>query len=255
MSPKKPFLQVSRRNLLKLGAGAIGTGLLATALAIKLKPGKAGKAEHPKSNLTPDHAGNAEHPKSNLTPNQALQELMAGNKRFVEAKRTNPHQDMSRIKAVAQSQSPFACILGCADSRVPPEILFDQGIGDLFVVRLAGNIAKIEEIASEEYATGVLGAKVLMVLGHERCGAVKAALEGKSLPGSLNSLVDAIRPAIDKTKGQNGDPLTNAIKENVRMQVATLKKSPIISDLIKGGKVNLVGGYYDLDTGEVSVVS
>lgn len=237
MSRKKPFLQVSRRNLLKLGAGAIGTGLLATALPMHLK------------------AGEPEHTKSSLTPDQALQELMAGNKRFVEAKRKNPHQDMSRIKAVAQSQSPFACILGCADSRVPPEILFDQGIGDLFVVRLAGNIATIEEIASEEYGTGVLGAKVLMVLGHERCGAVKAALEGKPLPGSLNSLVDAIRPAIDKTKGQSGDALTNAIKENVRMQVATLKKSPIISALIKEGKVNVVGGYYDLDTGEVSLVS
>lgn len=237
MMKKQQSSQFSRRNLLKVGAGAIGTGLLVTQLPIQ------------------PQIAQAEPDKSKFTPEQALNELMAGNQRFVKEKRQKPNQNVQRVKAVAQGQSPFAAILGCADSRVPLEIVFDQGIGDLFVVRIAGNIAGTEEIASQEFGTLVLGAKVLMILGHERCGAVQAALDGKSLPGSLNSLVSAIRPAVNNSKGQSGDPLDNAIKENVKVQVANLKKSPIISDLVKEGKLKVVGGYYDLDTGEISLIS
>jgi len=180
--------------------------------------------------------------------------LMDGNKRFVEKKRQNPNQDFARITEVAKGQQPFACILSCADSRVPPEIIFDQGFGDLFVCRVAGNIVTPEETGSEEYGTLVLGAKVLMVLGHERCGAVKAAIDGGKLPGQIGSLVEAILPAVKKSEGQPGDRLENAVKANVLMQVDKLKASPVIADLVKEKKLMVVGAYYDLDTATVSPV-
>lgn len=194
------------------------------------------------------------HPHSTLTPDQALAQLMAGNERFVAKKRLNPHQDSVRMTEVAQSQAPFAAILSCADSRVVPEIAFDQGIGDLFVVRVAGNIAITEDIASEEYAVSVLGTPLLMVLGHERCGAVQAALKGGELPGVLESLVYAIKPALDASAKEPGDRLTNAVKANVRLQVQRLQASSVIASAIQQGKLKVVGAYYDLDTGKVSLV-
>jgi len=229
---------LSRRNLFKIGAGAVGTGILTVGLGSKLvfaeKPPAGGKDD--------------------LTPSQALRMLMDGNKRFVEKKRQNPNQDLARITEVAQGQKPFACILSCADSRVPPEIIFDQGFGDLFVCRVAGNIVTPEETGSEEYGTLVLGAKVLMVLGHERCGAVKAAIDGGKLPGQIGSLVEAILPAVKKSERQPGDRLENAVKANVLMQVDKLKASPVIADLVKEKKLMVVGAYYDLDTATVSPV-
>lgn len=192
---------------------------------------------------------------SDLTPAQALQQLLDGNQRFANRKRQNPNQDLSRLTEVAQQQTPFAAILSCADSRVPAEIIFDQGIGDLFVVRVAGNIATTEEIASQEFGTLVLGARVLMVLGHKRCGAVKAAIQGGEFPGLIGSLVYAIKPAVDASKGQPGDPLENAIKMNVKLQVKQLLISPVISNLVQQDKLKLVGCYYDLDTGKVSLLT
>lgn len=229
---------LSRRNLFKIGAGAVGTGILTVGLGSQRvfaqKPPVGGKDD--------------------LTPSQALTMLMDGNKRFVEKKRQNPNQDFARITEVAKGQQPFACILSCADSRVPPEIIFDQGFGDLFVCRVAGNIVTPEETGSEEYGTLVLGAKVLMVLGHERCGAVKAAIDGGKLPGQIGSLVEAILPAVKKSEGQPGDRLENAVKANVLMQVDKLKASPVIADLVKEKKLMVVGAYYDLDTATVSPV-
>jgi carbonic anhydrase len=189
------------------------------------------------------------------TPDEALQKLIAGNTRFVQRKRQNPNQTFARMTEVAKEQHPFAAILSCADSRVSPEILFDQGIGDLFVVRVAGNISTAEDIASEEFGTLVLGAKILLVLGHERCGAVKAALTGGEFPGLIDSLVYAIKPAVDASEGQPGDRLENAIKANVRLQVQRLEISPIIAKLVQEGKLKVVGGYYDLDTGKVSLIT
>lgn len=238
MQRKTKHGYLSRRNLFKLGAGAVGTGILTVGLGSQRV-----------------FAGNPPAGgKDDLNPSQALTMLMDGNKRFVEKKRNSPNQDFTRITEVAQGQKPFACILSCADSRVPPEIIFDQGFGDIFVCRVAGNIVTPEETGSEEYGTLVLGAKVLMVLGHERCGAVKAAIEGGKLPGQIGSLVDAILPAVKKSEGQSGDRLENAIKANVLMQVDKLKASPVIADLVKEKKLLVVGAYYDLDTATVSLV-
>lgn len=244
---EKCNLNLSRRNLLKLGVGLVGTGTLTGWIGSKVL---AQPITEPEVLI----ADKIQPTGSNLTPDQALAQLMGGNKRFVEQKRVNPHQDFMRLKEVSDAQTPFAAILSCADSRVVPEIVFDQGIGDLFVVRVAGNIAMLEGIASEEYGVGVIGASVLMVLGHEGCGAVKASLTGGELPGVIESLVYGIKPAVDASEGQPGDHLTNAIKENVRIQVARLKNSAVIAHAIAEDKLKLVGAYYDLDSGEVSLV-
>jgi carbonic anhydrase len=228
--------KVSRRRMLQFGAGAVGTTLAASTLGQVLAP------------TAPAIAQN------NMTPDAALRQLMAGNERFVAQKRKSPHQDVVRLTEVAKGQKPFAAILGCADSRVPSEIVFDQGLGDLFVCRVAGNIAIAEEIGSLEFGAAVLGTKVIMVMGHERCGAVDATLKGASVPGQIGSLLDAIRPSLARAKGLPGDPLENACKANIAYQVEQLKKSPVLTDLITAGKLKIVGGYYDLDKGTVSLI-
>ncbi|NJR64258.1 MAG: carbonic anhydrase [Leptolyngbyaceae cyanobacterium CRU_2_3] len=247
---------LSRRNLLQFGVGLIGTGSLTAwsgtgALAQTVEH----RAFRSQQDLLVAADPGSHHTQSTLTPDQSLAQLMAGNQRFVAKRRLNPHQDIARITEVATGQSPFAAILSCADSRVVPEIAFDQGIGDLFVVRVAGNIAITEDIASEEYAVGVLKAPLLMVLGHERCGAVAAAVEGGELPGVIESLVFAIRPAVQASQEETGDRLTNAVKANVRLQVQRLQTSSVIASAVQEGKLKVVGAYYDLDTGEISLVN
>ena len=237
MNSNNKQFNISRRNSLKFVAGAIGTGILAARAGAELAAPEPVIAQN------------------DITPQAALQKLIDGNKRFVENKRQNPNQTLARVTEVAQTQKPFAAILGCADSRFPPEIIFDRGFGDLFVDRVAGNVSTPEEIGSLEFGTLVLGAKVLMVVGHERCGAVKAAIEGGQLPGQIGSLTNAIKEAVERSKNQAGDKVENAVKENVRLQIENLKKSQVIADLIKQGKLIVVGGYYDLDTGAVSIVS
>nr|MDJ0717598.1 carbonic anhydrase [Prochloraceae cyanobacterium] len=149
---------------------------------------------------------------------------------------------------------PLACILSCADSRVSVEIIFDRGLGDLFVVRDAGNIATPEEIGSLEYGTLLLGAKVLLVLGHERCGAIKATLASKPLPGQIGSIVEAIKPAVERARNKPGDRVQNLVKENIFLQIERLHTSEVISQLVQEGKLKVVGAYYDLDTGEVHLI-
>lgn len=227
---------LSRRNLLKFGAGVVGTGAITAGLGSKL--------------AFPDQAV----AKDDITPDQALRQLMEGNQRFITGRRQNPRQDMARLREVAKTQKPFAAILSCADSRVPSEILFDQGFGDLFICRVAGNIATPEEIGSLEFGSLVLGSKVIMVLAHKRCGAVDATIKGAQVPGQIGSLLDAIRPAVERAKKQAGDQLENTAKANVLVQLEKLKSSPVISQLIQEGKLKVVGGYYDLDTGAVSMV-
>ena len=239
---------MSRRKLIQYGAGAVGAGSLtgwlgSSSIAQALDPSDS-SAYSTTIAAAPD-----------LSPEEALQKLMDGNQRFVENKRRNPNQTLARVEEVAEGQAPFAAILTCADSRVVSEIIFDQGIGDLFTVRVAGNIAVTEVIASLEYSVGVLESPVLMVLGHKRCGAVGAAFEGGEYPGMINSFLYAINQAVEDSRGRPGDPLENAIRENVRVELKRLSLSPVIADRVAEGKLNLVGGYYDLDTGAVSLIS
>lgn len=238
MSRLHPQFNFSRRSLFKFGAGAIGTGVLTAGLSSNL--------------LAAEKKAPAE---DEITPDKALQELLNGNERFVKRKRRNPNQTYSRLVEVAKGQKPFASVLGCADSRVPSEIVFDQGLGDLFVCRVAGNIATPEEIGSLEFGSLVLGSKVIMVVGHERCGAVDAAIKGAQVPGQIGSLLEAIKPSVESSKGKEGDKLENACKANVLAQIEKLKSSSVLSELIKAEKLKIVGGYYDLDTGKISLVS
>ncbi|HEY9600123.1 MAG TPA: carbonic anhydrase [Allocoleopsis sp.] len=194
-------------------------------------------------------------PIESLSPDAAIKRLMDGNQRFVKQKSKHPDQSKARMQEVAQAQHPFATVLSCADSRVAPEILFDEGIGDLFDIRVAGNIVIPEVLGSIEYAVDILGTPVLMVLGHERCGAVTAAVQGERLPGHIGSFVKAIKPAIARTKGQSGDPVNNAVVANVQYQIEKLKRSStILSARSQNGKLKIVGGRYDLDTGEVTLI-
>ena len=190
---------------------------------------------------------------SRLTPDAALKTLMDGNQRYVEGKLQSLNEDLSILKAkTAEKQEPFAAILSCADSRVPVEFVFDQSIGQLFVVRLAGNIATPEVIASLEYGVAVLGTRVLMVLGHGNCGAVKATIDGKAVPGQISALYAQIRAAVDEA----GTDLDAAIDANARNQANLLSKaSVIISGAIKEGKLKVVAARYDLASGKVSLLT
>jgi carbonic anhydrase len=230
---------IRRRTFLKIGA--IGTlGFAATDL-LGQKAAQAAELSKEASKL--------------LTPDAALQKLLEGNQRFVQHRPLYPNQSATRLKEVAQAQHPFATILSCADSRVPPEILFDQGIGDVFDVRIAGNIATAAALGSIEYAVELLGSPLLMVLGHERCGAVTAAVQHEALPGDIGAFVCAILPAVDRVKGQPGDVVDNAVSANVRYQMEQLMKSPLLTARSQSGQLKIVGGRYDLDTGTVSLIT
>ena len=187
-----------------------------------------------------------------LTPAQAWQRLLEGNQRFAAGKSRAPHRSLDRVHELADHQNPFAAILSCSDSRVPVELVFDQGFGDLFVVRNAGNVAAPQEFASLEYGVGVLGAKVLLVLGHSSCGAVKAAISGKPVPGQISVLYQHIRPAVDA----GGSDVAKVVSANVRVQADLLKQSStVIAELVNDGKLQVAGGVYDLATGVVTPVA
>ena len=183
---------------------------------------------------------------------QALQELVDGNARFVGRWVSHPHQSWERRLEIASAQRPFAAILGCSDSRVPPEILFDQGLGDLFVVRTAGHVVDHVVLASLEYAALHLEIPLLVVLGHTRCGAVAAAVEGGELHGHLDHLVAAIRPAVEAAREKPGYLLDRAVKENVVQVVAELEGSrPVLAHLVQEEALAIVGAVYTLETGRV----
>ncbi len=186
------------------------------------------------------------------TADAVLAELKAGNERHVAKKYEHPHQTPARQKELASGQHPGATILACADSRVPPEILFDQGLGDLFVIRVAGNIAADDELASMEYGAEHLNVPLIVVLGHQKCGAVTAAVEGGEAPGHLPALMKLLAPAVEKSKGMAGDRVDNAVRLNVQQVVTQLRGSrPILGDLVAKGTVRVIGGVYSLDTGRV----
>lgn len=182
----------------------------------------------------------------------ARQKLLDGNKRYVEEKFSHPGQTAERRAEVSKGQYPFAVIVSCSDSRVPPEVIFDQGLGDLFVIRLAGNILDDAALGSIEYAVEHLGVKYIMVLGHERCGAVGATVKGGEAPGHIGRLIEAIKPAVDKVRNDPGDLLDNAVRANVLMVVQQLKSSaPILEEFVHKNGLTIEGARYDLDDGVV----
>ena len=187
-----------------------------------------------------------------MTADEALKELQDGNKRFVSGKLKHPHTDTSYRDSLTDGQAPFAVILSCADSRVVPELAFDQGLGDLFVIRVAGNVARDKVIGSMEYAVKFLKAKLIVVMGHESCGAVSASLSPNSHDSHIGKIIDIIKPAVYAAKSMSGDLLTNAIQMNAQMVAEFLKESqPILSDAIESDGVKVLPAYYELKTGEV----
>lgn len=189
---------------------------------------------------------------TSLSPDAALQQLLDGNQRFAEGRLTSFNEDLNVLKAkTVDKQEPFAAVLSCADSRVPVELIFDQSIGHVFVTRVAGNIATTPIIASLEYGVAVLGTKAILVLGHANCGAVKAAIEAKAVPGQISALYRYIRPAVD----QAGPNLEAAIKANASIQASLLpQSSPVLAEQIKKNQLKIVAAYYDLATGKVSLL-
>ena len=190
-----------------------------------------------------------------MSGNDIWQELLSGNKRFAEGNPTHPNQSMARRQEMAKGQNPRAAVLACADSRVSPEIVFDQGLGDLFVVRVAGNVVNDPILGSLEYAVEHLGTRLIVVLGHQRCGAVAAACAGGEAPGHIGSLVQALAPAVDKISASEEGRVDWIAKENVRMMAKSLRScGPILEKWVRQGKLEVAGAFYDLDTGAVEIV-
>jgi len=187
--------------------------------------------------------------------NEALQTLLDGNKRFAAMKQTHPNQDRVCRDEVKGGQKPFAVVVGCSDSRIPPEILFDQGIGDLFIIRLAGNIVDDTALGSVEYAVDHLGSRLVVVLGHSKCGAVTATAKGGEAPGHIGSIVKLIAPALERVRDKPGDLVDNAIRENAKLVAATIASSkPILEEMAREGKIAVLALYYDIDTGLVETL-
>lgn len=223
---------LSRRRLLQMGLTGTAAGLVAGGLHL----------------ATPSAASAQDV----STPDSTLAELMAGNKRFTSGLMTAHEQDLAILKQhTEEKQEPFAAVLSCADSRVPVELVFDQTIGHIFVTRVAGNVVTPELIGSLEYGAAVLGTKVILVMGHSNCGAVKATIQGKEVPGQISSLFPHIQPAVD----QAGANLEAATKANAKIQATLLREaSTVIAGLVKAGKLKVVAGYYDLGSGTVTLV-
>ena len=188
-----------------------------------------------------------------VSPDEALKKLLRGNDRFVKSVLEHPHREDERRIETAIAQKPFAVVLGCSDSRVPPEILFDQGIGDLFIVRVAGNVVGPIEKASIDFAVLQLGASLIFVLGHQDCGAVSAVVDGKTT--GIEPIAKLIEPAVVEAKEQKGRALENAINDNVRHVVKELQGAEELQDLINKKKLAVVGGVYDLQVGRVQVLT
>ncbi len=222
----------SRRQLIQAGLTTAAATLLAGGLDLALP-----------STLQAQSA---------LTPDAALKELMDGNARYTSGKLTSFDHDLAILKQhTEEKQEPFAAVLSCADSRVPVELVFDQSIGHIFVTRVAGNVITPELIGSLEYGAAVLGTKVILVMGHSNCGAVKATIQGKDVPGQISSLFPHIQPAVD----QAGKDLAAATKANAKIQAELLRQSStVISGMVKSGTVKVVAGYYDVGNGTVTLL-
>jgi carbonic anhydrase len=231
---------LKRRSILKLGiAASAGLMFLPRAVAQPAKP--------------------APKPENILSPNAALDRLMRGNARYVEGV-SKRHDFSHEREPLRTGQNPFAAILSCADSRIAPEYCFDTARGDVFVCRVAGNFASDEIVASLEYAVQVLSTPLIVVLGHDGCGAVDSTIksinDGTTLPGHLPALVAAISPAVKAAEGEPGNMLDNAILRNVMLNVDKLKTiGPILSTFVDSKKIRVVGGIYKLASGKVELLA
>jgi carbonic anhydrase len=191
-----------------------------------------------------------------INSDQALKQLIAGNKRYVASRQLHPNQSHQRRTELSNAQQPFAVILGCADSRVPPEVIFDSGLGDLFVVRIAGHVMNDFVLGSIEYAANHLHAPLIMVLGHSKCGSIQAAISGVGVVGHISCVIEAIQPALYEAQGQPGDLVNNAARANTKIITEQLKCSkPVLSTLVRQGKLKVIPAFYDLDTGLVEILS
>jgi carbonic anhydrase len=228
-----PDKNSSRRHFLQTAAGGALAGVL-TATGLEFA------------------APNSVQAQSTLSPDAALQELMNGNKRFTSDQLTSFEADLRILKQnTEEKQEPFAAVLSCADSRVPVELIFDQTIGHIFVTRVAGNVVTPEIIASLEYGAAVLGTKVILVMGHGNCGAVKATIQAKEVPGQISALYPHIQPAVD----QAGSNLDAATKANAKIQAALLRQaSTVVAGLVKEGKLKVVAAHYDIASGNVTLL-
>jgi carbonic anhydrase len=188
-------------------------------------------------------------------PEAALDELIAGNRRFTSGRTSSHRRDLALLQQMMEKPEPFAAVLSCADSRVPVEVVFDQTIGQLFVTRVAGNMVTAEIMASLEYAAAVLGTHTILVMGHSRCGAVTAAIQathyGQTVPGQISALFPHIEPAVK----QAGPDVEATVRANVLVQVARLRESPLLAAMVEEGKLLIAAGYFDLKTGAVILLN
>lgn len=195
------------------------------------------------------------------TPAAAFARLMAGNQRWVSGNLQHPDRDPDRREFVAEKQQPFGSVLSCIDSRVPPELLFDTGLGDLYVMRTGGEAVGPVVTGSVEYGPMTSGTPLIVVLGHQRCGAVEASYnslrDGKPLPGNLEAIAKALRPAYDETirQGSPADPVDTMARNQVTLTAAALRSNQDLAPLVKKGTLAVVGAYYSLDTGKVEVLA
>jgi carbonic anhydrase len=266
----------SRRHFLRLSSIALMSTTVAACAGAPAQAEYDGTQMPPPIPKTPGGSEQSSAPAGRSTettlssPQEALQRLIDGNQRFVANRLQVPNQSPERRTAIANSQQPFATILGCVDSRVPPELVFDRGLGDLFVIRTAGQVLDEAVLGSIEFGSLELKIPLIMVLGHERCGAIKASIEaleshgggshGKKSkpsaePGDIGYLVKSLKPAIEKAHAWGmGDLAENAMRANVSMIVQRLKKSPVLSAAVESGRLRIVGARYDLDSGTVEVL-
>ncbi|TFV75270.1 carbonic anhydrase [Bradyrhizobium frederickii] len=233
-------LAPSRRSMMLLAASALGAAAFGGAASAK-------EAKAPPK------------PQNVLSPDAALKRLMEGNSRYVSGV-SRRHDFKHEREALVGGQNPYAAVLSCADSRIAPEYAFDSGRGDLFVCRIAGNFAGDETVASMEYTVAVLGTPLILVLGHDNCGAVDATIKSlkddKPPPGHIPTLISAIAPAVKTAAQQSGNALDNAIRQNVIDNVAKLKSAaPILNAAVEQGKLKVVGGIYRLSTGTVELLA
>jgi len=234
-----PRSDLSRRSLLLTGgAVALGAGLLGGSAPASASP-----------------SADAPVP----TPAEALARLVAGNKRFVAGCARHPNQSLADLRRLASGQHPFCIMVGCADSRVPPEVLFDQGLGDVFDNRVAGNIVDDLLLGSIEFAVEEFGSPLIVILGHERCGAINATIDairtGATAPGHIGDIVDALKPIVEPVLSLPGDVVDNAVRANIHAQAAQLTgRSDIIAEHVAAGELRIVGARYDLDDGRVTLV-